>query len=353
MGGIGCKCCNDCTSPGCSGNYEVPEGVRSAAFSMSAVTHPISVSPSFTFVRNTVNPSPCCSSAVATLNEVVLSDVFTNSYDMNDAADTEAYQCCYPADPTATPRLVQTLNTEVRKSGRSAFQAGVRYCDLRVSVCVDTQVIYGVPTCGIRVSVSLGFKFTSASALNYIAVARMQGTSYSYFTCNMAEIPYVSTVDTWKNCGGSTVTSWPSTPTMPSVSLTVDSCASGSGGNCLLFRNAFLPGVTSIPPGTVVSFPAQLVGTSGTCGGVLVFSPCAVQTGYWTPDTPDACGVPGFFPDQNFGKVCAGEPGGFCGSDIAAQRKLISRTRTQSQTMSHAVGTKIFDVFNGAWSLTL
>lgn len=339
MGAIGECCC--CRIPGCESSYELPIGNRAAAFSLSGVTHPLTSSPTLNFAQ-TITPSSCCSTALATLNQVVTGDLFTNSYDMEDLAETEDYECCPP-----TARLNKQATTEIRASGRAATQAAVRYCDLNISVCVATRTLYGVATCGIEVQATLGFKLSTASDFNFFYAGRMQGTFSLRAGCSGPTTD--GTYNTWANCDGTAITAWPATPTMPTLSLPATNCSLGT--TCTLNRSVFLPGITSLPAGTVIVFPAGLAILTGACSGVLLFQPCIVQSGYWTPDDDDACGIPGFFPDTNFGSVCEGSASS-CAS-VLAFRKLISRTRTQSQTMSHAVGTKIFDVYSGAWSLTL
>ena len=342
MGAIGCDCC--CTASGCETiAFTVPDGVRSSSFSIAGNTHPLSSSPSFSFAKSSV--LPCCSSASVTVNQIVTGATFTNSFDVTDLADTEGYYCC-----GTTAQLVDTRTTDVRKSTRSAYRVDMRYCTLSVSVCAAQQTVAGVPTCGLLVTVSLGFNSTTASQVNFVSEGKMvQSVTGNNFCVTGYEAPYTQTI--WKACADVTITAWSAAPTMPTLSITVPNC--GDVAACTMSRSKFLPGVTSIPPGTIIDFPSAVASTSGTCGGVVVFSPCTVQTGYWIPDVLDACGIPGFFNDHNFGRVCAGEPGAFCTTDIGVARKLISRTRTQTQTTSHASGTKIFDPYLGAWSLTL
>lgn len=333
MGGIGGCCCCPC------GTALV--GSRSIKFKTAGGTHDLTEQ---TIAANFVASSVCCSQSDNSINVLRTGGTFTNRYDITDFAVMKGWQCF----PGPSALLQADVTSEVRRSGASAYRIDMRYCRVAVNICLESIDIYGVQTCGTRVSVTLSNQHAIDSQSNFFNAVQYAADYY---------YPFVASYSGWQDCNsGATITAWPSTPSMPSVSPTVAACGTP---DCSITRSVFLPGVVSLPPGTVVTL-TQADTTVQVCLGVILFNPCPVDTSLVWNSCTDACGNENFCVfgpltgslETNFGAVCVGDDtAGGCATFIMPD--LITRTRTPSQTMSHAPGTKIYDPYQADWTLTL
>lgn len=316
-------------------------GARTIKFATSGGTHDLTEQ---TIEATFAASSLCCSRTDNTINVLETGGTFTNRYDITDYAVMKRWQCIR----NVTTLLQADVTSDVRRSGASAYRIDLRYCRVVVNICLESVDVYGVPTCGTRVSVTLSNQHAIDSQANYFNAVQYQYDNYW---------PSVFSFSGWKDCDSTaTITAWPSTPSMPSVSPTVAACGTP---DCSVTRSVFLPGVVSITPGTVVTL-TQDDTTDQVCLGVIVFNPCQVDTSLVWESCTDACGNQNycvFGPltgvlETNFGAVCVGDDtAGGCTTFI--EPDLISRSRTQSQTMSHSLGTKIYDPYQADWTLTL
>ncbi len=333
MGAIGECCCCPC------GTALV--GSRSIKFKTDGGTHDLVEQ---TIAANFVASSVCCSKSDNTINVLKGGGTFTNRYDITDKAVMKKWLCF----PDLSFLLQVDADSDVRRSGASAYRIDLRYCRVVVDICLESMVIYGVPTCGTRVTVTVSNQHAIDSKANSFNAIKSDVSQY---------YPTVSSVSQWIDCNTSaTITAWPSTPAMPSVSPTVPACGIP---DCSVKRSVFLAGVTSLPTGTVVTL-RQADTIEQACLGAIVFNPCPVDTSLVWLSVTDACGKQSYdfsggglgFLVTNFGAVCVGDDtAGGCPTFI--QPDLISRTRTQSQTLSHSLGTKIYDPYAADWTLTL
>jgi hypothetical protein len=343
MGGIGNCCCDPCVLPGCS-TVTLPNGSRSIKFATTGGTHPL---PEQTIAVTFADSIACCTETSHSLNTLIVGDTFTREYTVNDQASSRSWICF----PDLSFYKTAETDSEVRREGASAVQVNVRYCDLQVSTCAAIKVIYGVATCGIQVTVTLKIK----SGMQSLGVGWEAAKGESRFYNPAGSV--ISTIPYWYLCDGPSTptTAWPASPTIPSVSPTVRTCADTFPDACSITRSVFIPAVTSLPATTVVTLTAADTTTESPVGcstNSLIFNPCPVVTVPRWVTTNDACGNPSYSGwDTNYGFVC--DPNFLTATCGTAYPDLISRTRTQSETLSHPLGTYIFNMPAQTWTLTL
>ena len=341
--------CGGCALPACVSPFSLPTGAVTIKFKTTGGTHLL---PEQTIAATFADSfAECCTETSNSLNTLVVGDTFTRQYTVNDQADSRLWYCAFP-----TSTRIKQMSYEVRREGASAYRVDYRYCNLLVSTCAAVEMIYGVATCGIRVTVSLQRK-TGFDSVGVGWDAR-KGTIDFYTFAGV----YISTLTEWVLCDGPStpIVAWPASPTIPSVSPTVRTCADTFPDACTETRSVFIPSVTSLPPGAIVSLTAADTTTESPagCSSVLsVFTPCPVVTvPRWTAGN-DACGKPSYYPvtppfvfENNFGYIC--DPDTSIGTCGPGEPDLISRTRTQSETLSHASGTYIVNLPGQTWTLT-